>query len=216
MGNVVLAIALGVALTGTVVAHTVFAQNQPAAPGHTHGHGAMPSHGAGTHAQHMQMMHGVAAGGPTMPGQDAFGAIAEIVRILDADPGTDWTKVDLERLRQHLIDMNEVVLRSAVKQAPVAGGLALEITGTGRTAEAIRAMVVPHARELDRMPSLSAKTEPLVGGVRLTVVARQPTDPKLVARIRGLGFVGLMTEGAHHQAHHLAMAKGEAIAGHTH
>jgi hypothetical protein len=149
-----------------------------------------------------------------MPGQDAFGAIAEIVRILEADPTTDWSKVDLERLRQHLIDMNEVMLRSAVKQMPIADGLAMEITGTGRTEQAIRAMVVPHAAELDRMAEWSAKTERIPGGVRLTVVARQPENAKLVARIRGLGFAGLITEGAHHQPHHLAMAKGD-LAGHT-
>jgi hypothetical protein len=151
-----------------------------------------------------------------MPGQDAFGAIAEIVRLLDADPSTDWTKVDIERLRQHLIDMNEVVLRSAVQQTPVSGGLAMEITGTGRTEQAIRAMVVPHAVELDRLPSFAAKTESISGGVRLTVLARNPDDAKVVARIRGLGFAGLLTEGAHHQAHHLAMAKGEALPGHAH
>ena len=214
MWRAVSVITLGVALA--VAAHTVFAQNQPAASPPTHDHGAMPSHDAAMHARHMQMMQGMAGGGPTMPGQDAFGAIAEIVRILDADPATDWAKVDLERLRQHLIDMNEVVLRSAVKQTPVPGGLVMDITGTGRTEQAIRAMVVPHAAELDRMPSLVAKTEPISGGVRLTVVARNADDPKAVARIRGLGFAGVMTEGAHHQAHHLAMAKGEAIAGHAH
>jgi hypothetical protein len=151
-----------------------------------------------------------------MPGQDAFGAITEIVRILDADPATDWSKVDLERLRQHLIDMNEVVLRAAVTSTPVPGGLAMEITGSGRTEQAIRAMVVPHAVELDRMPEWSAKTETLPGGVRLTVVARKPDDARLVARIRGLGFAGMITVGGHHQPHHLAMAKGEALAGHTH
>jgi len=179
-------VTLGVVLTGAVLARTVIAQHQP--------------HGAG----------------PTMPGQDAFGAIAEIVRILDADPATDWSRVDLERLRQHLIDMHEVVLRSSVKPTSIPGGLAVEVTGTGRTVGAIRAMVVPHAVELDRMPSLAAKTEPVTGGVRLTVVARKADDPKVVARIRGLGFAGLMTEGAHHQAHHLAMAKGAALAGHAH
>jgi hypothetical protein len=151
-----------------------------------------------------------------MPGQDAFGAIAEIVRILDADPATDWSKVDLERLRQHLIDMDEVVLRSAVKQTAVPGGLAMEVTGAGRTEQAIRAMVVPHAGELDRMPSFRATTASIAGGVRLTVVARAPEDARVVARIRGLGFAGLITEGAHHQRHHLAMAKGEALAGHMH
>jgi hypothetical protein len=52
--------------------------------------------------------------------------------------------------------------------------------------------------------------------VRLTVVAERADDAKLVARIRGLGFAGLMTQGAHHQPHHLAMVKGEALAGHKH
>jgi hypothetical protein len=151
-----------------------------------------------------------------MPGQDAFGAIAEIVRILEADPATDWSKVDLERLRQHLIDMNEVVLRSVVKQAPVPGGLAMEVTGGGRTEQAIRAIVAPHALELDRVADWSARTESIPGGLRLTVVAERPDDAKLVARIRGLGFAGLMTQGAHHQPHHLAMARGEAFVGPRH
>ena len=220
MWKAVAVIVFGLALTGALVAG---AQNPPPAP--THDHGSMPSHGAPPpgseadvrHTQMMlRMMRAMAAGGAIMPGQDAFGAIMEIVNLLDADPATDWTKVDLERLRQHLIDMNEVVLRSAVKPTPVPGGLAMEITGTGRTEQAIRAMVGPHATELDRLPAYAAKTEPIAGGVRLTVVARKSDDAKAVARIRGFGFAGLMTEGAHHQAHHLAMAKGEAIAGHRH
>ena len=62
----------------------------------------------------------------------------------------------------------------------------------------------------------TAKTETIAGGVRLIVVAKRPDDAKLVARIRGLGFAGLITEGAHHQPHHLAMTKGEALAGHSH
>ena len=220
MSRSTVAIVLGIAVAGAALAHTVLAQSPPASvPGQPpHDHGSMPSHGANAHAQHtqaMQGMHGMAGGAPTMPGQDAFGAIAEVVRILEADPATDWSKVDIERLRQHLIDMNEVVLRSSVTQAPVAGGIALDVTGTGRTEQAIRAMVVPHALELDRMPEWSARTEPIAGGVRLTVVAKRD-DPKTLAHIRGLGFAGLITEGAHHQPHHLAMAKGEAMAGHSH
>jgi hypothetical protein len=158
----------------------------------------------------------VAAGVPTSPGQDAFGAIAEVVRILDADPQTDWSRVDLERLRQHLIDMREVVLHAEVKASAVPGGLAMDVTGAGRTERAIRAMVVPHTAELDRMPGLAAKTEPIPSGVRLTVTAREPGDAKAVARVRGLGFIGLLTLGAHHQPHHLAMARGEAMPGHGH
>jgi hypothetical protein len=143
------------------------------------------------HAMHGHHAATPAADAPTLPGQDAFGAIAEVVSLLDADPDTDWSRVDLERLRQHLIDMNEVVLRSAVKASPVPGGLAMEITGAPRT---------------ERIP----------GGLRLTVTARAAGDARTVARIRGLGFAGLLVQGGHHGPHHLAMAKGEALPGHRH
>jgi hypothetical protein len=236
--SIAVVLVLALALAGMTLAHAVLAQNAPPgqaghaqpvtgmpqdqhAQGMPHAHDMSGMHGdqhmqGMGHDEHMQQMHGAGAGTPTMPGQDAFGAIAEIVQILEADPATDWSKVDLERLRQHLIDMNEVVLRSAVKQTPVAGGLAMEITGAGRTEQAIRAMVVPHAVELDRMPAWSATTEPIAGGVRLTVTARKPEDSRLVARIRGLGFAGLLAQGAHHQPHHLAMAKGQPLPGHAH
>ena len=112
--------------------------------------------------------------------------------------------------------MNEVVLRADVRVRAVAGGLEMGVTGSGRTEQAIRAMVVPHAGELDRMEGLAAKTEAIPGGVRLTVTARDPTDARTMVRVRGLGFVGLLTLGAHHQPHHLAMARGEAMPGHGH
>ena len=47
--------------------------------------------------------HMVAPSIPTEPGQGAFGALHEIVRILEADPRIDWSKVDLDALREHLI-----------------------------------------------------------------------------------------------------------------
>ena len=197
-----LALVLGAALGAAVVAHTVVAQ--PATE--------PPRPAPQMKMQHGQMGHGGMmrqGGAPRLPGQDAFGALAEVVRLLDADPGTDWPKVDLERLRQHLIDMNEVVLRSEVRQSPVDGGLVMEVTGAGRTAQAIRAMLVPHAAELAKLPAYQAKAEPIAGGVRLTVTAAKANDAKAVARVRALGFAGLLTEGAHHGPHHLAMAKGE-------
>lgn len=198
-----LAIALAVLFAGVVVTHAVFAQH----PGMHHG--TMP----GDSMPHRHMM---SPGEPSQPGQAAFGAIAEVVRILDADPKTDWSKVDLERLRQHLIDMNAVVLRSEVNSLPLPGGLAMEITGTGRAEQSIRAMVIPHASELDRMPAYTAKAEPIPGGVRLTVTAKNADDTKAVARLRGLGFAGLLTEGGHHGPHHVAMARGQMVGGHRH
>jgi len=190
------------ALGAALVVGGVGAQAPPATPP-----GQMP-HGHGPHGA-MHAPHYPGPGGLTQPGQDAFAAMAEVVSILELDPATDWSKVDFERLRQHLIDMNEVVLRAAVLATAVPGGLAMDVTGAGRTAQSIRAMLVPHAMELDRMPAWSAKTEPLGDGVRLTVIARDPADASTVAKIRGLGFAGLLVQGGHHGSHHLAMAKGE-------
>jgi hypothetical protein len=209
------AIALGSAALGAaLIAGGVGAQGPPpsAPPGQMppeqRPRGPMPGD--------MHGQHHPAAGGQMQPGQDAFGAIAEVVRILEFDPSTDWSKVDLERLRQHLIDMNEVVLRAVVKATPMTGGLAMDITGSGRTAQSIGAMIVPHAAELDRMPAWSAKTEPIGDGVRLIVLARDPSDATTVAKIRALGFAGLLVQGGHHGPHHLAMAKGELPAAHKH
>jgi hypothetical protein len=143
---------------------------------------------------------------PSLPGQDAFGAIQEIVRILEADPKTDWSKVDLESLRQHLIDMNEVTLKADAAAKPVDGGLEIAVTGADRTFAAIRRMLPAHAHEIDGLNGWSTKTDSLPNGELLIVTSN---DPKEIAHIRGLGFIGLLASGAHHQPHHLAMAKGE-------
>lgn len=165
------------------------------------------------HQQMMSRMHGQQAQGgiPTMPGQDAFGAIQEVVRVLESDPETDWSKVDLEALRQHLIDMNDVTLQADVVAKPVDGGLEIAVTGSGRTLAAIQRMVPAHAKEINGLNGWSAKTATLGNGILLTVTA---SDLKEVQHIRGLGFIGILVSGSHHQPHHLAMAKGEPV--HTH
>ncbi|MEO7082667.1 MAG: hypothetical protein ABI442_02915 [Gemmatimonadaceae bacterium] len=149
---------------------------------------------------------------PTMPGQAAFGAIGEVVRLLEADPSTDWSRVNIEALRQHLIDMDDVTMHAVVKQHNVAGGVDLDVSGTGRTVLAIRRMVTNHARMLDQGGDYRASVAQTPAGVRLTVTARNASDAGIVARIRGLGFAGILTEGDHHPAHHLAIARGDADA----
>jgi hypothetical protein len=179
--------------------------------------------GAQQHAQHAPGMqhpageiYPVGTDRPTAPGQDTFGAIQEIVRILETDPATDWSRVDLERLRQHLIDMHDVTLQAEVRSTPIPGGLNMDVTGSGRTQDAIRRMLIPHSVELEQMPAWSARAVHIPGGVRLTVIAKRPDDARTTARIRGLGFIGLLVQGVHHQPHHLAMARGEAMHGHGH
>lgn len=173
---------------------------QPAmSPAHSMPSGSMPM------MQHMQAMEG-----PTQPGQAAFGAIQEIVGILQADPHTDWSKVDIDALRQHLIDMDEVTMRADARKEPIDDGLRIEITGTGRTLEAIQRMVPTHAHDIDGKNGWTVRAEAMPNGVVLTVTATNSGD---VQRIRALGFMGIMVQGTH-QPHHLAMARGEPMSMH--
>jgi hypothetical protein len=161
-------------------------------------------------AQH-NMDHGkppAANTGPTLGGQYAFATISEIVRILKADPATDWSKVNLEALRQHLVDMDDVMLRAAVVTKNVPGGIQMDVTGTGRTAAAIKRMVTSHAHVLEEHTPYQPAVRSIAGGVRLTVLAKDTTSASTVAMIRGLGFAGILVEGDHHAEHHLMMAKG--------
>lgn len=173
-----------------------------------------------THAPGMQhtpgMEQGVAPAGATQGGQAAFAAIQEVVKLLEADPKTDWSKVDLEALRQHLIDMDAVTLRARVKASAVAGGLAMDVTGPPEVAASITRMLSSHGAMLETQGGWRATTAPIAGGMRFTVVAANPNDPALVARIRGLGFIGLMVQGDHHTTHHLAIARGAGAAAHAH
>ena len=146
-------------------------------------------------------------GQPISSGQDAFGAIQEIVKILDADPKTDWSKVDIAALREHLIDMNEVTLNAVADERALADGVDIAVTGEGRTLEAIKRMIPAHAHELNQI-GWTAKTESRANGVRLIVTT---SDAAQVAKLRALGFMGIMVLGSHHQVHHLMIAKGELI-----
>jgi hypothetical protein len=143
---------------------------------------------------------------PKLPGQDAFGAIQEIVQILEADPKTDWSKVNLEALRQHLIDMNEVTLKAEASPKDIDGGLEIAVTGSGRTLIAIQRMVPAWAQTMNGHLGWSTKATELPNGELLTVTAG---NPKEIRHIRGLGFIGLLVSGSHHQPHHLMIAKGE-------
>jgi len=178
-----------VALLPFVLASTLHAQ--------THEHGSTMHHEPPTAT--------AAPATATETGQSAFAAIAEIVRLLEADRTTDWSKVNLEALRQHLIDMEQVTLRSTVRASTITGGAAPTVSGVGRTREAIRRMAREHGHMVTGVTWTTADTPE---GVRVTVRATNADDAAAVARIRGLGFIGLLTVGEHHTRHHLMVARG--------
>jgi hypothetical protein len=180
---------------------------QPGHAGRMHGQTMNgPAGGMGPHTMNGQQLGPQgAAGVPTSPGQEAFGTIQEIVRMLEADPSTDWSKVDIAALREHLIDMNEVTLHARASERVRGNAVEIAVTGEGRTLEAIKRMVPAHIAEL-RARGWNAVTEDMPGGVTLAVHAKDARD---LGRLKALGFIGIMVQGAHHQPHHLMMAKGE-------
>jgi hypothetical protein len=96
----------------------------------------------------------------------------------------------------------------------VPGGFAADVTGTDEVTEAIRRMLTAHVAQMATETGLRGTAEPIAGGIRLTVVANDPTDLQAVTRIRGLGTIGILTSGNHHGAHHEAMARGGAVHAH--
>lgn len=162
------------------------------------------------------MTHPAAVQLPTQGGQAAFAALAEIVAMLQADANTDWSKVNLERLRLHLVDMDLVTLRSRVVATPVNGGAQFLVRGTGETIGAIKRMTGAHATMVMNSGGPRVVRSELPDGVRLVVTAADPADTAAVTKIRGLGFIGLMATGDHHAAHHMALARGDAMADHGH
>ncbi len=142
----------------------------------------------------------------TEPGQGAFAALSEVVGVLEADPETDWSRVDLDGLRAHLVDMDRVVLKAHVETTQLTEGISALATGDPDTLASLRRMVPAHAAQLAMDHQWRVETADHSDGVELKVTS---SDPQVAARIKGLGFFGLMATQDHHREHHLMMARGE-------
>ncbi len=160
--------------------------------------GNMASTAGGAQAQ------GVGGSPLSEPGQSAFAAIAEVVAVLKADPNTDWSKVNIDALRNHLRDMDIVTIDSTTVSTEVEGGMRFDVTGAGDVTDAIRRMATAHAGMMDGVDGWSYSTEEIAGGAALTVIVPEAD----LAKLKGLGFYGIMASGMHHQPHHWAMATG--------
>ena len=139
--------------------------------------------------------------GPQETGQSAFAALSEIVTILRNDPKTDWSAVNIAALQQHLVDMDLLTTAAEVDVTAYPKGARFEVRGTGRVLDAIKAMVPAHAPFLAAETGWSITTEEFGDGVALIVSGDE-------TQIHALGFFGMMTIGAHHQEHHMMLAKG--------
>lgn len=143
---------------------------------------------------------------PKHPGEEAFATVQEIVEILEVDPKTDWSKVNIDALRQHLIDMSNVTLRAEARTESVDGGVRFVVTGSsGEVRASVRRMLLAHAMIMNGIGGWKYQAEATDNGGDITI--RVPT--KDVEKLKGMGFIGVMTRGMHHQEHHLMIARGE-------
>ena len=193
----VAAVALAGATTFLLPAPTLRAQGHVHTPGMTH-----PAPPAATAR-------------PSQAGSAPFAAIAEVVALLEADPATDWSRVRIDRLRDHLVDMHRVTVEAEVAVRVVPGGATYTVTGRGATVGAIQRMTAAHGAMLNAGGALRVITTRTPAGARVVITAPDPGDARAVARVRGLGFHGFLVLDDHHGAHHLALARGDAMPDHS-
>jgi len=149
----------------------------------------------------------------TEPGNDAFGTIQEAIRALEADPNTDWSKVNLEALREHLVDMNNMTLNVTVmSQKPIDSGVEiLVMPDSARAAGSLDRVLAAHPAQLEMETGWKMTVRKKDGKYDIVVTTQKRSE---VAKVRGLGYIGILAIGGHHQLHHWAMATGKQPHGH--
>lgn len=143
----------------------------------------------------------------TTPGNEIFGTIQEVITKLEADPSTDWSKVDLEALRQHLLDMKAFTEEvSVISQKPFENGVEIKVKPeTERAAGALKRVFKMHPAMLKKEKGWDMKTRKEDG--EWTIIVTTP-DASEVEKVRAMGYIGMLAEGAHHQLHHWMIATG--------
>ena len=157
-------------------------------------------------AQHEHM--GKNATPLTQPGNEVFGAIQEVIQKLKDDPDTDWSKVNLEALRQHLLDMKSFTEQVEVlSKEPVENGVKIQIKpASERAVGALKRLFSMHPAMLKKEKGWDMQATKQGPTWTVTCTSANPSD---VEKIRSLGYIGLLAEGAHHQRHHWMIATGK-------
>jgi len=165
------------------------------------------------HSMNMAQMGGqgqntAAAQQPTEAGNDAFGTIQEIITLLSNDPDTNWKEVNIEALRRHLVDMQDMTINvNVLSQKPIPNGLlAIVEPTTPRAAKALARVMKAHPAQLANETGWTMQVDQRGRQYALTTTTENPQE---VDKIRGLGYIGLMAYGMHHQPHHWMMATGK-------
>ena len=140
-------------------------------------------------------------------GTGTFAALQEVVNKLEDNPGTNWEKVNVEDLRLHLVEMHDMTINVEVSQQDVKGGFKATITPTTtRSTKSLTNVLSRHPGAMKAETGWDMQVKNDDGIFTMTVTTDKEYD---VAEVRGLGYIGIMAYGDHHQAHHWAIASGE-------
>jgi hypothetical protein len=140
-------------------------------------------------------------------GTGPFAALQEVVNKLEDNPGTNWKKVNVEDLRLHLVEMHDMTINVEVSQQDVKGGFKATITPTTpRSTKSLTNVLSRHPGAMKAETGWDMQVKNDDGIFTMTVTTDKEYD---VAEVRGLGYIGIMAYGDHHQAHHWAIASGE-------
>ena len=170
---------------------------------------------ASAHMHHTNMNHAAMMGHNTAAapvalkesGTDPFATLQEVITVLEANPGTNWEKVNIEALRLHLVEMQDMTINVDVKQQDINNGFQAVVTPTtNRAVKSITRVLSGHPVQMKAETGWDMQVQNNNGVFTVTVTTDNAKDG---AKIRGLGYIGVMAYGSHHQPHHWAIASGE-------
>ena len=141
------------------------------------------------------------------PGQAVFGTVQEAIRVLEADSTTDWSEVDVDRLRRHLLDMHHVAMHVDVEQkTPIENGVRIRVRPTREAARAALSRVLEaHPAMLTQETGWTMDVDEGESAYTLRVTTDASGEQD---KIRALGYMGLLAYGQHHQRHHWKLVRG--------
>jgi len=84
------------------------------------------------------------------------------------------------------------------------GVMCFDVTGEGPVRDSTRRMMAAHPATMNGVDGWKFEVAEIEG--RASLAVRAPA--KDADKLRGLGFLGVLTLGMHHQIHHLMIARG--------
>ncbi len=136
----------------------------------------------------------------TEAGNDIFGTIQEVINKLNTNPNTNWKQVNIEALRQHLLDMSDIASAvDVISQTPIKNGLRVVISpNKPRALRSLERILRNYPEQLQSKTGWIMRIKKQGLQYQLTITGK-PSDAD---KIRALGYFGLMTYGNQHQVHH--------------